>query len=56
MMPKSSGFVAANLEGAIDRDEEVAAREPPAKTGCVGAWSLRPAQIAIAKKVFTPSN
>jgi malyl-CoA/(S)-citramalyl-CoA lyase len=22
--------------------------------GCVGAWSLHPAQIAIAKKVFTP--
>ncbi|MEI2776943.1 MAG: CoA ester lyase [Tetrasphaera sp.] len=23
--------------------------------GCVGAWSLHPAQIAIAKKVFSPS-
>ena len=22
--------------------------------GCVGAWSLHPAQIAIAKKVFSP--
>ena len=24
--------------------------------GCVGAWSLHPAQIAIAKKVFSPSR
>ena len=23
--------------------------------GCVGAWSLHPAQIAIAKRVFSPS-
>ena len=23
--------------------------------GCVGAWSLHPVQIAIAKKVFSPS-
>ena len=23
--------------------------------GCVGAWSLHPAQIEIAKKVFSPS-
>ena len=22
--------------------------------GCVGAWTLHPSQIAIAKKVFTP--
>ena len=23
--------------------------------GCVGAWSLHPSQIAIAKRVFSPS-